>query len=229
MGLSGCAVVGQVTELPANWYQVPHLGGSDSLEHTLRHQRVYARLSNDTLLLTPEAASEASYRTLRYPLQQHTHALLVNRLLDIDVFTVPFKARLPRAGVPPQLNAAFNAALYVGRRLDFFYLSAERRRQLPGQRLPHIKAIGLGYGAFLGLGSAFISPDLTQQHASLEYDGLVVNAGLAALYDARVFNLGLAVGIDHLAGPDRGFWIYQDRPRSSRAAWCGRRKGQAAR
>ena len=63
------------------------------------------------------------------------------------------------------------------------------------------------------MGSAIINPDVTrQQTAVAEYEGFVVHAGAAAIYDARIFNLGLAVGADHLLGPDRRHWIYQRRP-----------------
>ena len=212
LALTGCSVVGHVTELPEGWYKVRRLGGADSLARALASRRVYAELVADTLRLTATDGQGAALPPVRYGLRPDQYAALLDRQLDIDVFTLPFKIRPPRGGVPVQLNSNFNAALYVGRRFNFYHLSAERRNQLPGRRFPHLKATGLGYGAFGGVGSASITPDVTRGHAALDYEGLVLNAGLAAIYDARVFNLGAAVGLDFLAGPDRAYWIYQRRP-----------------
>ena len=210
--LSGCAAVGHVTELPQGVYEVAHLGGNDSLRHTFRHQRALARLSADTLYLTPYDVRASSPPPPRpYRLHPDHHAVLLDRRFDLDVFTLPFKVRAARAGIPPQLNSSFNAALYLGRRFDFYDLRLDRRAAA-WQHAPRLKATGLGYGAFLGVGSAFISPDLTRQHATLDYDGLVVNLGLATIYDARAFNVGLALGLDHLAGRDRRHWVYQNKP-----------------
>jgi hypothetical protein len=118
--------------------------------------------------------------------------------------------RPARAGVPLQLNSNFNAALYLGRRLDFFYLNSQHIT--PWQQAPRIRATGIGYGAFLGLGSAFITGDVTGQQPGPEYEGFVLHGGVATIYDARIFNVGLAAGLDHLLGPDRRYWIYQHRP-----------------
>lgn len=212
LALSGCAAVGHLTELTPNWYQVKRLESADSLAARLSNQRAYAELTTDTLLLTPyEATARVPPVPFRYPLRPYHHAVLLDQRFDLDVFTLPFKIRPARAGVPVQLNSNFNAALYLGRRLDYVALRADRRTA-PWQRASFIKATGLGYGAFVGLGSATITPDVTRGKAAFDYEGLVVDAGLAALYDARVFNLGLAVGVDFLAGPDRKHWIYQRRP-----------------
>ncbi len=212
VGASSCSVVGHVTGLPPSWYTVPRLGGADSVARPLAGRRVYAELVADTLHLTDPDGPGAARPAVRYVLRPDHHAVLLDRQLDVDVFTLPFKIRPPRAGVPVQLNSNFNAALYVGWRFNFYHLSAERRNRLPGQPLAHIKATGLGYGAFGGVGSATITSDLTRGHATLDYEGLVLNAGLAVIYDARVFNLGLAGGTDFLAGPDRAHWIYHRRP-----------------
>lgn len=212
VALGGCSVVGRVTELPKGWYTAPQLSGADSLTHALHGRRVYAELVADTLQLTATDGRGGALPTARYVLQPDRPAVLLDRQLDVDVFTLPFKIRPARANVPVQFNSNFNAALYVGRRFNFYHLSAERRNRLPGRPLTHITATGLGYGAFGGVGSTTITPDLTRGHAALDYEGLVLNAGLAAIYDARVFNLGAAVGLDFLAGPDRAHWIYHRRP-----------------
>jgi hypothetical protein len=45
-----------------------------------------------------------------------------------------------------------------------------------------------------------------------EYEGVIVDVGLAGIYDARIFNVGLAVGIDSLLDPNRRSWVYQRQP-----------------
>lgn len=44
---------------------------------------------------------------------------------------------------------------------------------------------------------------------------LVVHSGAAAIYDARVFNVGMAVGVDQLLGADADYWLYD------RKLWVG--------
>jgi len=210
--LSGCAAVGRVAQLDDDLYHVVHLGGNDSLAARLRQspkQPVYVQQRADTLLLSPYSA-QPTPTTYRYPLQRNHHALLVKRHFDLDVFTLPVKARPPREGVPVQLNTTFSAAVYVGRRFDFYYL--HNRSVTPWQQAPHIRATGLGYGLFFGMGSTLVTSDVTRQHVGPEYEGFVLHAGAATIYDARIFNVGLAVGFDNLLGPDRMYWIYQRQP-----------------
>ncbi|WP_324673175.1 hypothetical protein [Hymenobacter sp. GOD-10R] len=207
--LGSCAAVGNVTQLNDDWYEVMHLGGNDTLAARLHDQRVYVQQRSDSLVFTPYSTQPVP-APIRYQLQPDHHVLVLDRNLDLDVFTIPVKVRPARAGVPVQLNSNFNAALYLGRRLNFYYLS--RQNITPWQQAPRIRATGLGYGGFLGLGSTLITGDVTQQQAGPEYEGLVLHAGLATLYDARIFNVGLAAGLDHLIGPDRRSWIYQHRP-----------------
>ncbi|MDB5268871.1 MAG: hypothetical protein JWP58_1911 [Hymenobacter sp.] len=45
-----------------------------------------------------------------------------------------------------------------------------------------------------------------------DYEGVVLHGGLAAIYDARAFNIGLAAGLDQLLGPDGQHWVYQHKP-----------------
>ena len=207
--LGGCAVVGNVAQLDDDYYQVIRGGPNDSLAMAWRNKRLYVQQRADTLLLTPEtsATSPATYRYL----SQAQRLELLRRRLDLDVFTIPFKVRPPRDGVPVQLNTNFNAAIYLGQRLDFY--SLRTNRSTPFGLTPHIRAIGIGYGAFVGAGSTIVNSDVTRQHATIaEYEGLVVHGGLAGIYDARAFNVGLAMGFDQLIGPDGHYWIYRRKP-----------------
>ncbi|WP_310396895.1 hypothetical protein [Hymenobacter sp.] len=209
--LSGCAVVGNVAQLDDDYYRLVRRASPDSLVaavHAAKH--FYGQQHADTLLLTPQNGPGAPV-TYRYRLRPDQRVLLLRRRLDIDVFTIPFKVRPPRGGVPVQLNTNFNAAIYVGRRLDFY--SLRTKRTTPFGPTPHIRATGLGYGAFVGAGSTIVNPDVTGQRATIaEYEGLVVHGGVAAIYDARAFNIGLAAGLDQLLGPDGRYWIYRRKP-----------------
>jgi len=210
--LGGCAAVGRVAQLDDGWYHVAHLGGNDSLAARLQqvpHHYVYVQQRTDTLLLSPYT-TQPQPTTYRYELQSNHHALLYSRSFDVDVFTLPVKARLPREGVPVQLNTTFSAAVYVGRRTDYYYL--HKHTLAPWQHEPRIRATGLGYGLFFGMGSTNVTNDVTRQHTGPEYEGFVLHAGLAAIYDARIFNVGVAAGADHLLGSDRATWIYQHQP-----------------
>jgi hypothetical protein len=208
--LSSCSV-GRLPQLDPGYYQL--VRASDSLltramPSGRRHQLYIEQPTPDTLLLYSAAALGSA--PVRYGLRPQHRVLLLHREFDFDIFTLPFKVRPGREGVPVQLNTTFNAALYVGRRLDGYHLI---RHRLPtGRTTPLIRTVGLGYGLFTGLGSSFITADLTRQHAQVEYEGFVVHGGAAAIYDAHVFNVGVAVGIDQLLGPDATYWLYQRKP-----------------
>ncbi|KUG06159.1 hypothetical protein [Solirubrum puertoriconensis] len=202
--LSGCAVVGRVDELPDGRYRVLR---SKVPALSAEQQPLYIRQASDTLLL---ALSDTTPTTQAVVLPAGQHSTLLSSRLDVDVFTLPFKIRPARSIMPVQLNTSFNAALYLGRRLDLYHLHSPRQRK---KRPPIVRDTGLGYGAFVGLGAAVINPDVTNQQTRVaEYEGMVAHAGAAFIYDARVFNIGLALGADHLFGPDGRHWIYQHKP-----------------
>ena len=112
---------------------------------------------------------------------------------DINMLSFPFKIRPSIKGFPSQLNASFNAALYLGKRKEW-------------------KKKAYGSGLFAGLGAAAITPYVTQQKIDYEYEGLVISTGIATVYDIKQINLGLAIGIDHLMDKNSNKWIYQHKP-----------------
>ena len=207
--LAGCAAVGQLPQLEEGYYQVVNTN-DDSLARAMAptpRRRFYVEQLHDTLSLLPPAPAAGP---LRYPLRTGRHVVLLRRTFDFDIFTLPFKIRPPRENLPLQLNTTFNAALYFGRRLDFYHLN---RHRLPsGRTVPLIRTTGLGYGLFTGLGSSLITADNTHQRAATDYEGLVIHSGGALIYDARVFNVGVAVGTDKLLGPDGPSWVYNFSP-----------------
>ncbi|RSK31052.1 hypothetical protein [Hymenobacter metallilatus] len=209
VALSGCARFAQLSQLPDGYYSIRAVS-NDTLRQQLTMPRMYVQQRTDTLAFTPPATTAAVPPTLLYQLRGLEEVRLLHRSFDLDIFSIPFKALPPRQGFPVQLNTNFNAALYVGRRLDFYRL--RNRRLTPFRARPFIRSNGFGYGLFGGLGSSIITPDLTGQHAVTDYEGFTLHGGAAFIYDARLLNIGLAAGVDHLLGPDARYWAYQNRP-----------------
>lgn len=211
--LPGCAVVGNIPAITDDWYRVIGQASRDTFPKGLDPNHVYVQQRRDTLLFTPDTTPNSTTRPLSYAYQLRPDRKLRLRRtqLDIDVFTLPFKVRPAREGVPVQLNTNFNAALYVGRRLDFYSLNT--RHSTPFGLTPHVRATGFGYGAFVGAGSAFITADFIKgTPPQAEYEALVVHGGVAAIYDAQAFNIGIAIGTEQLLGPDSRNWIYDRQP-----------------
>lgn len=126
---------------------------------------------------------------------------------DVDILTIPIKIRPAVKDFPGQLNADFSAALYFGYRKDSYRIQSFT----PEVSKLKIKGAGYGYGAFIGIGAVAMNPFVSQHQIDYEYDGFVLNGGFAGIYDAKKFNLGLAIGIDHLTDKNRKNWIYQDK------------------
>ncbi|GAB2788553.1 hypothetical protein HNQ93_003084 [Hymenobacter luteus] len=209
--LTGCAAVGHLPTLEPGDYQLFQTDDPILAAAAGQERAFYVEQAHDSLLFVSQTETQATPQRFSYGLHRGHHVILLDRKFDLDVFTIPFKARLPQGPVPVQLNTNFNAALYFGRRLDFYHVNS--RSLLAGRQEPQIRTVGLGYGVFTGLGSTIINPDVTRQQTQVaEYEGFVVHAGAAAIYDARIFNLGLAVGADQLLGPDGRHWIYQRKP-----------------
>ncbi len=132
--------------------------------------------------------------------------LLRQRKIDLDIFSIPFKIRPSVKGFPPQLNPNFSAALYLGRRHNYYKY---KNTSNGGVKL---FSRGIGYGIFAGLGAVTMNTYVTNGAIDYEYDGMVMNTGGAIIYDAKKFNLGLSVGIDFLTDKNRKSWLYQKKP-----------------
>ena len=213
-GLAGCSV-GHLPQLEPGYYQVvqtndPALNPAVS---AAPHHRFYVEQPTADSLLLHSPTAETPGQALRYALRPGRHIVLLHREFDFDIFTLPFKVRPGREGVPTQLNTNFNAALYLGRRLDFYYLN---QHPMPlGRTAPLIRTVGFGYGLFTGVGSSYITADLTRGHATLDYGGFVVHSGAAAIYDAHVFNVGSQQLVHANGHTDADYWLYD------RKLWVG--------
>ena len=197
----GCRVTASQRTLEPDFYRVTHSSHLDLIKN-----KVYVIDSGDTLQLLVPATDErhiilkSIYRPWSF---QRTE-------IDVDVFTLPFKIRSAQGNLPSQLNSNFNAALYLGHRIDLY--NYHFKPITPTLDVRQVQSRGFGYGMFVGIGSAAINDFVVRAPIGIEYEGVVVNTGVATLYDARIFNIGLAIGIDYLTNTHHQTWIYQQKP-----------------
>lgn len=199
--LQGCRVGSTFSALPPDLYQIRHATQPDLLT-----QKIYVVDGGDSLQLVLPATDERRQVT-RSTYQSWTFQ---RSEIDVDVFTLPFKIRPSQGNLPPQLNSNFNAAVYLGRRIDLYKYHWEQ--VTPTFAVRKLRSRGLGYGLFAGIGSVAINDYVTRQPVGVEYEGVVLNAGIATIYDARIFNVGVAVGVDQLTDRNSRGWIYQQKP-----------------
>lgn len=130
--------------------------------------------------------------------------------LDIDFLTMPLKYRLAQSGVPPQLNANLNGAVYFGFRTDKY--SVNYVANPLGKSDRNINHYGFSVGAFTGFGNTAMNPTTTNNYLTTEYDGIVWTKGIAGIIAVNNFTVGLAVGFDNLLDNNRKQWIYETKP-----------------
>ncbi|WP_353719045.1 hypothetical protein [Dyadobacter sp. 676] len=129
---------------------------------------------------------------------------------DLDVLTIPFKYRPSTSSFQPQLSNHLNGALYVGYRNDTYELSYKSNPiGKVSQRVTHL---GFSAGLATGIGVTPVNPWVTGNNINVEYDGFVWSKAICALMAVEKLNFGLALGVDHLFGSDRQYWIYQGKP-----------------
>lgn len=134
---------------------------------------------------------------------------LSQRSLDVDVLTMPIKFRPVSEGFPRQLNSSLNAAGYLGVHHDEY-----RVRYIAhpfGFFRRKISHFGYSAGVIAGLGSTAMTPWVTGNNISSEYNGVVWTRGLGCFMGINDFTLGMVVAWDHLMDENHRYWIYQDR------------------
>jgi hypothetical protein len=130
--------------------------------------------------------------------------------LDFDILTVLFKYRFPVNGFPPQLNASFNGALYLGYRTDVYKLSYKTTPMRYVKR--SVTHYGYSIGLFSGFGTARIDEYDTEGALNYEYDGLVNLTGVAIIAALDKLTAGLTIGVDHLLDKNNSVWINNGKP-----------------
>jgi hypothetical protein len=206
--LTACTSIFKVEQIPADMYFIEskyYNRLAISQQETGKKIKAALEWQDSILKISP---LNPGFAQTTIHLKESAGLKFYRRAFDIDVLTIPFKIRPSVKGFPEQLNANFSAALYLGRRFDFYRLTKTPARE-QGFTL---SGLGIGYGGFIGLGSVTMNPFVTQNKINYEYDGFVLTSGVAAIYDAKKFNLGLALGNDFLVDKNRENWIYQQKP-----------------
>jgi hypothetical protein len=208
---SACKSIHEIERLPDDTYWISadgykKLNQAKTLPANYKRIKALAEQHDTVLKITPDTEL---LKPSQINLKDIEKINLYRYTFDIDVLTVPFKVRPSVGGFPEQLNANFDAAIYIGRRRDSYTIQQKGKGRTAKTA---ITGVGYGYGGFVGIGSVTMNPFVTNQHINYEYDGFVLNGGLAGIYDAKRFNLGLAIGADFLVDKNRGSWIYQGKP-----------------
>ena len=140
-----------------------------------------------------------------------TKQRLIKPSLDIDILIALFKVRPQSKNVlPTQLNDNFNGNIYVGYRTDIYQVRYKKNPLDIYQR--QINHFGFSGGLFLGLGNASINPSTTSNLLSNEYDGIVLQRGVAGTVAINKLTIGVSIGADKLLDSNNKAWIYENKP-----------------
>jgi hypothetical protein len=132
--------------------------------------------------------------------------MLMKTSVDIDLISVLFKYHFSTPTIPNQFSETFNAAVHAGVRKDFFHF---RNHRTPLQtNLQHMNHFEIDGGVFAGLGTTLINPSVTENNLAVEYDGLVLQKGVAAFIGVQNFTIGVGWGSDQLLDKNHTYWIY---------------------
>ncbi len=138
------------------------------------------------------------------------HQYFFKPSFDLDVVTIPFKYRPVTEGFPRQLNANYNAALYLGYRTDAYRVSFKANHL--GGFSRQVTHVGFSLGAFAGIGATAMNPWVTNNKIDIEYDGFIISEGLAAIIAINNLSAGIGLGYDRLTDRNKQVWIYQGKP-----------------
>lgn len=81
-----------------------------------------------------------------------------------------------------------------------------------GRTSRRITRRGYDFGVFAGPGTTLNSPFTTQNNRTDEYNGIIIQTGIAAFLESNVASFGFAIGLDYLMNSDRDVWIYTHKP-----------------
>ncbi len=202
--LASCKSLNEIEKLPKGQYYISskHTKKIDTSYQNKRELKIFTKGKDSAILLYADKPKE----NVSVNLFANDNVLLQQRLIDVDIFTIPFKIRPSVNDFPPQLNPNFSAAIYLGRRHNYYKFTNTEKEDVK------LFTRGIGYGIFAGLGAVTMNPYVTNGAIDYEYDGMVINTGAAMIYDAKKFNLGLSIGIDILSDKNRKSWLYQKKP-----------------
>lgn len=130
--------------------------------------------------------------------------------MNAAFIVLPIKFRPQVGEIPVQLNSDFNGAFFLGYSHDSYSLGYKPvTSHLFSRQLNHFQ---ISFGGFIGIGSTQVLHTSTAHATIEEYDGVVLQKGMAANIGVNNFTMGVALGFDNLLGKDRKIWIYQNKP-----------------
>jgi hypothetical protein len=129
--------------------------------------------------------------------------------LDIDIATIFLKYRPSVNGLPSQLNADLNVAMYAGVRRDRYKVLYTTDPL--GKRYREVNSFGYDLGVFAGPGITPVNSFTTLDRGSGDYSGMVVQMGIAGFLESKFASFGVAIGVDHLLSKDSKAWIYNNK------------------
>lgn len=183
-------------------------------------EEVYVQIDEDTLCIystttqNGERVIDISKDCLTYENERDSAFKKITSFskntFDIDFLTIPLKYRPSQKGVPAQLNTNLSGALYFGVRTDRYSVSYTANPLNRSDR--SINHYGFSFGALTGFGATAMTPTTTNDHISIEYDGIVWIKGLAGIIAVNRFTLGFSAGFDNLLDSNKKYWVYENKP-----------------
>jgi hypothetical protein len=187
----------------------------------VKPEKIYADLTGDSITVfsvtgegrqrAPEILSSRgmNINNIR-PGSFLNNSVFIKNSLDIDLSTVLIKYRFESSGVPNQLNANLNGALYLGFRKDYYSFRSKLSplNVYKTQR----RHIGFDAGVFAGLGITPVNYTVTNNHTMLEYDGIVFQKGIAGFITIEFMSVGIALGFDNLLDGNSKYWVFNQKP-----------------
>ena len=181
----------------------------------VQHQKVYVESGEKIIAYPIQGKIAAKEPLFDISLQGSDSVCLApikfsKNSLDIDFTTVLFKFRPSIYHLPAQLNTDFNASIYAGWRHDNYYLRIKSDPK--GQCSNTLVNRGYDFGLFAGPGGTTVGPFSTRNAVSNEYNGFIIQYGLAGFLESNMASFGISAGMDRLFSPDNKYWIYRNKP-----------------
>jgi len=208
--LTSCGVIEKASRhgFNSDYYEV--------ISDNNKAEKVYLDVSDDEIKayrITENGLDDTTMMTISLPLADSLSGFPVKfkrKSLDLDLTAVLLKCRLPVEDHPAQMMTDFNVALYAGWRTDNFRI---RKEMDPlGKLRNEIIHSGYDFGIFAGTGATLIGPFSTNNIITDEYNGMIIEFGLAGFLETDFASFGIAGGFDYLLSPDRNSWIYTNKP-----------------
>lgn len=179
-------------------------------------KNVYLDITDEQINVYQHKKRQVDHKQfLTIPLKT-TDSLLFNQIvfkkqsLDFDLTSILFKYRPSTDGLPAQLTTDLNIALYTGWRHDSYQIKS--KKDPLDKSYYKINNRGYDFGVFAGPGTTLVSPFTTRNKRSDEYNGMIIQGGVAGFLELSMASFGFAVGYDYLLSKDRNIWIYNNKP-----------------